>query len=91
MNYKTVDVSTIAAAWLTIKQGTSGTTISKNLASAIVGATSLSWTLTQEETLQIKDKGNVEVQCRYRLQDGTTGGSPVYNVPPCAILKDGVI
>lgn len=91
MTYKTVDVSDIVEAWLTIKQNASGTTINKELASAIVGEKSLEWTLTQEETLAIKTTGNVQIQCRYLLQDGTAGGSPIYNVSPYAILREGEI
>lgn len=91
MTYKTVDVSSIAEAWLTIKQSASGTTINKELSTATVGEKSLSWTLTQKETLQIKTNGNVQIQCRYLLQDGTAGGSAIYNVSPYAILREGEI
>lgn len=91
MTYKTVDVSAIVEAWLTIKQNASGTTINKELAAATVGENSLSWTLTQVETLQIKTSGNVQIQCRYLLRDGTSGGSAVYNVSPYAILREGEI
>lgn len=91
MTYKTVDVSTIVEAWLTLKQNASDTTINKDLSSAIVGEKSLQWTLTQEETLAIKTSGNVQIQCRYLLQDGTAGGSSIYNVSPYAILREGEI
>lgn len=91
MTYRTVDVSTIVEAWLTIKQDVPQTVINKDLSAAEVGASTLTWYLTQEDTLRIKNGRNVQIQCRYLLQDGTAGGSAIYDVSPYDILRDGVI
>lgn len=89
MTYKTIDVSLIVEAYLTMRQR--GLEIEKTLAEAAVADNSLSWTLTQQETLDLRTDSSVNIQCRYRLQDGTAGTSEIYTVSPYAILKEGVI
>ena len=78
---------------MTIKQGS--LTIEKTLSDAIVvhneTGNYLEWKLTQEETLSIVEKINVEEQCRWKLADGTAGKSPVAILDPDRILKEGVI
>ena len=72
-NFNSVQVSNIAVAYLTIKQG--GTiVVEKDIATATTGEKSLSWTLTQEETLTIA-AGQAEAMLNWRLQDGTRGAS----------------
>ena len=91
--FKIIDVTNIAVAYMTIKQGR--TTIEKTLADATVVHNEednhLDWRLTQAETLSICDGLNLEIQCRWKLADGTAGESFVSNVPPYRILKEGEI
>ena len=91
--FKRVDVSDIAVAYMTLKQGT--LTIEKTLSEATVvhneTGNYIEWRLTQAETLSINEKVNIEEQCRWRLADGTAGESPVAVVPPNRILKEGEI
>lgn len=71
--FKIVDVSDIAVAILTIKErGT--TVIEKTLADATVGPDSLSWTLTQEETLSLGVKTG-SMMLNWKTNDGTRGAS----------------
>lgn len=85
------DASTVAAAWLNVEQLSSNTVIERELDTAIVYDKSLEWRLTQEETLRLSETGIVQVQVRWRLQDGTAGETPIFNVPPYGILREGVI
>lgn len=73
--FKVVDVSEITVAILTIKER--GTTlIEKDLSDATVGEDTLSWTLTQEETLSIGAK-SASMMLNWKLADGTRGASDV--------------
>ena len=72
-DFHVVSVSDISVAVLTFKQG-GNIVIEKSLQDAIVGADSLSWKLTQEESLGLAvGKGNV--MCNWLLLDGTRGAS----------------
>ena len=73
--FKVVDVADITVAILTIKER--GTTlIEKDLSDATVGEDTLSWTLTQEETLSIGAK-SASMMLNWKLADGTRGASDV--------------
>lgn len=73
--FKVVDVSEITVAILTIKER--GTTlIEKDLSDATAGEDTLSWTLTQEETLSIGAK-SASMMLNWKLADGTRGASDV--------------
>lgn len=90
--FNVVNVPDIAVAYMTITQ--QAMRIEYDLTQAVVDAedNSLTWSLTQEDTLQILAQSfGVNIQCRYRLADGTAGASRIMNVPSSAILKDGVI
>ena len=71
--FKVVDVSEITVAILTIKER-GVNVIELNLSDATVGEDSLSWTLTQEETLQIGVK-TCTMMLNWKTQDGTRGAS----------------
>lgn len=72
--FNTVDVSSITTAYLTIKVDNDSThDIEKDLTSATVEAKSISWTLTQSETLSFKD--SISVMINWKLADGTRGAS----------------
>ena len=72
--FNTVDVSSITTAYLTIKVDNDSThDIEKDLTSATVEAKSISWTLTQSETLSFKD--SISVMINWKTDDGTRGAS----------------
>ena len=89
--YRVVDVHQISVAWLTIHQCGYPFRIERDLSSAAVDQNTLSWTLTQEETLRLSARVAARIQCRYLLADGTAGSSPSYSVPVDDILHEGVI
>ena len=70
--FRVVDPASITAAYLTIKKG-GEIVIEKDLAAASVGEDSLSWTLTQAETLSVI--GAAEIMLNWLLNDGTRGAS----------------
>lgn len=69
--FKVVPVSSIVTAVLTIKQST-GIVLEKTLADATVGTNTLSWTLTQAETLALGMKDGT-VMMNWLTADGTRG------------------
>jgi len=71
--FKVVNVSEITVAILTIKER-GVNIIELNLSDATVGEDSLSWTLTQEETLQIGVK-TCTMMLNWKTEDGTRGAS----------------
>ncbi|MBQ6483058.1 MAG: hypothetical protein IJI45_18285 [Anaerolineaceae bacterium] len=87
--FRTVKVEDIAVANLTIIQG--DLTIAKTIADARVAESTLSWELTQEETLSIDDETELTVQLRYRTTDGHAYATRKTKVDPYGILEDGVI
>ena len=74
--FKTIDPTSITNAKLTFYTN-QGTVVEKNLAAAVVGATSISWTLSQQETLDIQSSGRMPlyVICNWLTSDGTRGVS----------------
>lgn len=89
--FNVVDVSNIAVAYMTIKCRFA--TIERTLADAVIDTENnvLTWKLTQAETLSLRANDMADIQLRYKLSDGTAGGSQVYHVPVERILKEGVI
>ena len=71
--FKVVDVSEITVAILTIKER-GVNIIELNLSDATVGEDSLSWTLTQEETLLIGTR-TATMMLNWKPEDGTRGAS----------------
>ena len=71
--FSAVSVTDITKAILTIKKG-SDILIERDLTTATVGEDSISWTLTQQETLSI-GTSIVRVMCNWLLSDGTRGAS----------------
>ena len=70
--FKIVDVAEIIKAYLTIKQGS--ILIEKSLNDAVPGTDTLSWTLTQEETLSIGTR-QASIMLNWVTSDGTRGAS----------------
>ncbi len=71
--FKIVDVSEITVAILTIKER-GVIIIQLDLSDATVGEDSLSWTLTQEETLLLGAK-TATMMLNWKTEDGTRGAS----------------
>lgn len=71
--FKIVDVSEITVAILTIKER-GVNIIELQLSDATVGEDSLSWTLTQEETLRLAGK-TAAMMLNWKTEDGTRGAS----------------
>ena len=71
--FNVVSVSDIVSAILTVKER-SENVIEKSLADASVGEDTLSWTLTQQETLDIGVK-TASIMLNWKLRDGTSGAS----------------
>lgn len=84
--FKSVKVSDIVSAYLTIKANTS---IEKTLSDAVVGTDYISWTLTQAETLAFGNE--VSVMLNWKLQNGTRGASEQKTIIIDDNLKDSVI
>lgn len=76
--FKFVPVSSIVKAVLTIKER-GVNIIEKTLSDATVGEDTLSWTLTQEETLAIGVK-SASIMLNWLTADGTRGASKEENV-----------
>lgn len=74
--FKTVDPASITNAKLTFYTE-HGAVIEKDLSTAEVGSTSISWTLTQQETLDIQSSGRLPlyVLCNWLTSGGTRGVS----------------
>ena len=86
--FNEITVSNIVTAVLTIKNG-STITIEKTLEVATVGENSLSWKLSQEESLAVS--GNAEMMINWVLGDGTRGASKTTSVTFAPNHKEEVI
>ena len=71
--FKVVDVSEITVAILTVKER-GANIIEKTLSDATIGEDSLSWTLTQEESLSIGAR-TATMMLNWVTEDGTRGAS----------------
>lgn len=72
-HYKNVHIEDITAAYLTIKQNKE-VIVEKDMSEANIGEDSMSWLLSQEETLGFK-VGKVAIMHNWLLADGTRGAS----------------
>lgn len=88
--FKTIDPSEIVTAYLTLKQN-SETIIEKDISSAETGADYIEWKLPQDETKTLDSRYPVQVQCRYKVGDGTVYASRIYTERVYDILKEDVI
>ena len=90
--FSTVNVETISSAYLTIRNRRT-VVIEKALSEATVDTTtkSVSWTLTQAETLALKDFQEYGLFCDWLLADGTRGAGKAKTVMACPAGKNEVI
>lgn len=74
--FQTIDVSDIDTAYLVLKQW-DATKISKDITSATVDADAgtLSWTLTQTESLTLETSKKCSIMCDWLTSSGTRGRS----------------
>ena len=86
--FKTVDVSKITDAFMTIKRN-GIVAVEKALDDATVGEKSLSWTLTQAETLSVS--GDAYMMLNWKTNDGTRGASAETSVKFTPNHKEEVI
>lgn len=71
--FKVINVSQVSLAYLTIKYG--GTVvIEKDIVDAVVGEGSISWTLSQADTLKLTFP-ECRMMLNWVLEDGTRGAS----------------
>lgn len=84
-----LDLTLAQVLYITYKQG-GRTVIEKKLEDVTITAETLTVTLTQADTLKLRD-GSVDIQIRARLIDGSAPASQIMTVPVEAILKEGVI
>lgn len=85
--FSTVDLTELESAVLTISQRS--VTVQKTLSAAVVDseAKTLSWTLTQSETLELTAGSATEIKLDWLLQNGTRGAGNSITVN---VLKPGV-
>lgn len=87
--FKAVKTSDISVAILSIKQHDE-TVLTKDLTEAIVDTDSISWILSQEETLAL-EKCDAEIMCDWKLNTGVRGYSDVSKYGVSDSGKDEVI
>ena len=91
--FKLVSPSDFTAVYLTIKRG-GNIIITKQLEDAVIGESTVSWTLTQEETLLL-GASTCKMMCNWLTQNGVRGASievdvkGVYNHIPEVINGTG--
>ena len=89
-NFNVIDPARIVSAYLTLKQD-GVLVMEKDLTEATVGENYIYWVLSQEETLSLTERMQVEYECRYRLDDGSAFKTKKASEQVGPILKDGVI
>lgn len=83
-------VSDLAVLYITAKQY-DVLVLEKDLSDCTVNDTSVSFTLTQEETLKLKPNRRITLQVRVKTHDGTALASQKFECDVKDILKEGVI
>lgn len=90
ITFNTVNPATITTAYLTIDQG-GKTVLEKDLTTATVGQKTLTWTLSQAETLSLSTYRDVSIQCRYKVNGTKAGATKHFRTYVYSIQKDGEI
>lgn len=73
-DFKTIDPADIETAYLVVKQ-LGDIRIKLPIDSATASTASVSWTLSQEQTLGLTPGKNITIVCDWRLQNGLRGRS----------------
>lgn len=88
--FRVVDPTTLKEAFLTIRQG-KNLIVERDISSASIKFSEITWRLTQEETLRIPPYSELGIHLRWKTVNGVAGGSAVYRALGTDILQDGVI
>lgn len=88
--FDSIDPASIITADLTITQ-CGKTIVNRSQSTMTVGNTTVSWKLTQEETLAFQSGLECFAQIRYKTTDNNVYASPIGSMRVCDILKDGVL
>lgn len=89
-NFKTVDGTQITVAYLTVKQNRT-IMIERDITTATATESNITWDLTQAETLSLKPKDKVKIECRYKLSSGKAYRSRTFEDDVDDVDKGGVI
>ena len=90
VNLSNVDFTNVSELWFTISQ-LGRVIINRELDEVTIEGTTISVTLTQEETLALRANANTRLQVRLLMADGCAMATPIVKLDVNAILKDGVI
>lgn len=74
--FSEITPSEVHKAYLTVKQ-LNTTIIERDISTAEVGETTLSWVLTQEETLSLSSSYDAVLCCDWKMNDGKRGRSVI--------------
>lgn len=88
--YADITVSDITVADLSLKQK-GKTVVSRNIDTATIGTSAITWRLTQEETLSLNERDDVTIHCDWKLASGVRGTSNPLTVDVRNSGKDEVI
>lgn len=88
--YSDITVSDITKAILSLKQS-GQTVIERDLTTATISEDSISWELTQAETLTLNASRNVSIVCDWLLSSGVRGRSNILSADVGEAGKDEVI
>lgn len=90
--FKKIDVDDIAVAYISVKQN-KAPVIEQDLTEATVSSqdNTITWRLTQDQTLLLSTARNAKIVCDWRLDDGTRGRSATLEVSIDNPGKDEVI
>lgn len=86
ITFKTIDPTTITDAYLVLKQECVEK-VKSDISNATVSSDFISWTLDQNETLQLAPFKNVDIFCDWKTDTGLRGRSKFYS---CIVEDTGV-
>ena len=89
-NLKVIDPADIAYAVMTIAK-CGAILVEKETDTATFGESYIEWNLSQQETLELGQNGEVEIQARYRMNNEQAYKSPCHTVKVDKLLHEGVI
>jgi len=86
-----VAVSGVTAAWATLSQPYSGTSITRSLSDMTASGYTLSFSLTQSETLSLNPSEKVKIQLRVKDNSNKAYASKTFSYAVMDILKEGAL
>lgn len=88
--FNAIQTTDITVAVLTVFQN-GEVLFEKSLSDGNVGEGYIEWALTQEETLGMSPDRTVNIQCRYKLNDGSAYATQNYELTPYDVINEEVI